>query len=52
MPWLAGMFALFAFEFVEGNTVTPDGVKRNASFAKLLPSWKEVIDCASTEFLK
>jgi hypothetical protein len=22
MPWLAGMVALFAFEFVEGNTVT------------------------------
>ncbi len=22
MPWLAGMIALFAFEFIEGNTVT------------------------------
>src|SRR5678816_2157276 len=22
MPWLAGMVALFAFEFVEGNTIT------------------------------
>jgi Predicted integral membrane protein (DUF2269) len=22
MPWLAGMVALFAFEFIEGNTIT------------------------------
>jgi hypothetical protein len=22
MPWLTGMVALFAFEFIEGNTIT------------------------------
>ncbi len=28
-PWLTGMWALFLFEFVEGNTVTHRAIERN-----------------------
>ena len=36
-PWLAGMWVLFAFEFIEGNTVTRVQFRRTLRMSQALP---------------
>ena len=36
-PWIVGMWALFAFEFIEGNTITRIQFQRTLRLSKLLP---------------
>jgi hypothetical protein len=36
-PWIVGMWGLFAFEFIEGNTITRMQFQRTLRLSKLLP---------------
>lgn len=44
-PWLTGMWGLFLFEFIEGNTVTRRQFRRSLRLSRALPPDAPLIEC-------